>query len=165
LDISRIPPTHRRIFLPASSVNTGALRLAIEDVIVTYGKRYPKGPEYLKRLTVLETEHAAAQVAVKAEAAKKAAAPKEEKKADAPPAPTPAEVALQNAANALAALQSEALLSHPLLDFEKLLFVRRGVGAPATSTTAAAEAARTPTSASSHPWLRMERTLAARRPT
>jgi len=125
LDISRIPPTHRRIFLPAGSVNTGALRLAIEDVTTTYGKRYPKGPEYLKRLAALEIEHATAKAAVKAEAAKKAAAPKEEK-TDSPPAPTPAEAALQKAAKALAALQSEALLSHPLLDFDKLLFVRRG---------------------------------------
>ena len=42
---------------PAGSVNTGALRLAIEDVIATYGKRYPKGPAYLKRLAVLEEEN------------------------------------------------------------------------------------------------------------
>jgi len=126
LDIRRIPPTHRRIFLPAGSVNTGALRLAIEDVTAAYPKRYPKGPEYLKRLAALEAEHAAAKAAVAAEAAKKAPAPKGHKKASSPPAPTAAEAALQKATKALATLQSDALLSHPLLDFEKLLFVRRG---------------------------------------
>ena len=128
LDISRIPPTHRRIFLPAGSVNTGALRLAIQDVTATYGKRYPKGPEYLKRLAALETRHAAAKAAVKAEAAKKAAAPKPkvQKKPATPPAPTAAETALKEAEKALAKLQSDALLSHPLLGFDKLLFVRRG---------------------------------------
>ena len=102
LDIRRIPPTHRRIFLPPGRVNTGALRLAIEDVIATYGNRYPKGAEYLKRLAALETEHTAAKAAVEAEAA------------------------LQKVEKALAALERNVLLSHPLLDFDKLLFVRRG---------------------------------------
>ena len=126
VDISRIPPTHRRIFLPAGSVNTGALRLAIEDVTTTYAPRYPKGPEYLKQLTELETRHAAAKAAVKAEAAKKTASPKGQKKTASPSAPTPAEAAQQQVEKELAALQSEAMLAHPLLDFDKLLFVRRG---------------------------------------
>jgi len=128
LDINRIPPTHRRIFLPAGSVNTGALRLAIKDTHAEFGSKYPKGPEHLKRLGELETRHAAAKTAVKAEAVKKAAASKgqKKKKPATPPAPTPAEAALHKVEKELAALQSDALLSHPLLDFDKLLFVRRG---------------------------------------
>ena len=35
-------------------VNTKAMRLALEDLIATYGSRYPKGPEYLKRLATFD---------------------------------------------------------------------------------------------------------------
>jgi len=118
LDINRIPPTHRRIFLPAGSVNTGALRLAIKNTYAEFGSKYPKGPEYLKRLGGLETRHAAAK--------KTAASKGPKKKPSAPSEPMATEAALQKVEKELAALQSEALLAHPLLGFDKLLFVRRG---------------------------------------
>lgn len=62
------------------------LRLAIEDLIATFGKRYPRGSAFLERLAKMGS--------------------------NAPPAE-------------LAALASEALLANPLMDFEKLLLVRR----------------------------------------
>ena len=39
---------------PGHDVESRALRLAIEDLVETFGPRYPDGPEYLKRLDALE---------------------------------------------------------------------------------------------------------------
>lgn len=36
-----------------ATVNPIALRLAVEDLVATFGKRYPRGPEYLRRLDAL----------------------------------------------------------------------------------------------------------------
>ncbi len=66
------------------------LRLAIEDLVATFGNRYPRGREFLERLEKLGGTNA-------------------------PPAD-------------VAALSSEALLANPLLDFDKLLLVRRNPG-------------------------------------
>jgi len=118
--LSRIPPVYRRIFLPPGSVNVAALRLAIQDVIAEYGPRYPKGPEYLKRLADLEEKQKSTQ----------RGAPEQKQKIE----------------DALKALQREAMLAHPLLNFDKLLFVKRkgwsschiytdyGAGSPATDS-------------------------------
>ncbi len=85
--VGRIPPVYRTAFLPPGSVNVATLRLAVEDVISDCGPWYPKGPEYLKRLTALEKQ--------------------------------------QQPEDALQSLRREALLAHPLLNFDKLLFVKR----------------------------------------
>ena len=99
VQLDRIEPRCRRIFLPPGSVNAETLRLAIEDVIAEYGPRYPKGPEYLKQL---------AELAQKQEAADGG---------------TPQQK--QEIEDALKSFQREAMLAHPLLKFDKLLFVKR----------------------------------------
>ena len=54
-------------FIPAPSgetpVNVKALRLAIEDLIATFGDRYPNGAKYLSRLEALEKAEAGADAA------------------------------------------------------------------------------------------------------
>jgi len=97
--LSRIPPAYRRAFLPPGSVNVATLRLAVEDVIAEYGPRYPNGPAYLDQLTALEARQERA------------------------PQGSPAEV--QQVEDALKSLRREAILAHPLLDFDRLLFVKR----------------------------------------
>jgi len=92
-----IPPRYRRIFMPPESVNVETLRLAIEDVTAQYGSRYPKGAAYLKQLAELTTQ-------LKATDGGTAQAEKIEA--------------------ALKSLQREAMLAHPLLDFDKLLFLK-----------------------------------------
>jgi len=97
VELSRIPPVYRRVFLPLGSVNVATLRLAIEDMIATFGPRYPKGPEYLKQLTKLEEKQRAAE----------GSAPEQK----------------QTIEDALKSLQREAMLAHPALKFDRLLFV------------------------------------------
>jgi len=93
------PPRTKRQKQPAPPVKpvpTGtpkSLRLAIEDLTATFGRRYPNGAAYLKRLSAIDGEKLAA-----GEAAAKAA---------------------------FDALQKEALLANPLLEFDKLLVIRR----------------------------------------
>jgi len=99
LDINRIPITYRRAFLPEGSVNIEALRLAIADNIKTFGPEYPRGPQYLKRLAELVRQQAAAADGT------------DEQK--------------QKVAEALKSLQRQALLAHPSLKFDKLLFVKK----------------------------------------
>ncbi len=86
--------------VPGASQGTAAsLRLAIQDLVKTYGAKYPKGQAYLRRLAALEPKLKAGQG--KAE---------------------------------FDALQREALLANPILDFDKLLLVQRkgtGKGLPA----------------------------------
>jgi len=79
--------------------NIEALRRAIKDLTATYKDRYPKGPDYLKRLEDLAAQDDSAE-----------------------------------RTKALKDLQAEALLANPLLDFDKLLLVRRkgrNLGLPA----------------------------------
>ena len=73
----------------SAEVNWDALELAVRDLAETFGDRYPRADDFLRRL-------------------------KEQREAG-------------NAEEALA-LQREALLANPLLDFERLLLVRRGAG-------------------------------------
>jgi len=75
-------------------VDLPALRRAIEDLCRDFPQRYPKGPEFLKRLRDLERRAG--------------------ERAD-------EETLLRDAE----ALQREALLANPLLDFDGLLLVRR----------------------------------------
>lgn len=81
-----------------------ALRLAIEDLCQTHGARYVRGPEFRRRLAELRQTIAAARAA---------------SGSDANPEP------LLAAARQFEALRAEALLANPLLDFERLLLVKR----------------------------------------
>ena len=76
---------------------TDSLRMAIKDLIATYGSRYPKGKSFLARLDELEPKVKAGQ-----------------------------------SKDQFEALRREALLANPLLDFDKILLVRRkGTALPA----------------------------------
>jgi formylglycine-generating enzyme required for sulfatase activity/cytochrome c553 len=88
------------------TVNIEAVRLAITDLIETFGQRYAKGPEYLKRLEALEKD---LSQATEAQAGK---------------APGAAEK-LASVTKDLTALRDEALLANPLLGFGKMLVVKR----------------------------------------
>ena len=92
--ISRIPAVYRTAFLPPGSVNVATLRLAIEDMIAEFGPRYPTGPRYLKQLDALEKKQTAANRGM--------------------PRQT------QEIEDALVSLRREAMLAHPLLNFDKL---------------------------------------------
>jgi len=98
LVLDRIPFRYRRVFLKADAVNILALRMAIEDKIKTLGPKYPNGPSHLKQLAKLEEK----QTAVKD------AAPEQQ----------------QGVEEALSTLRKQALLDHPALDFNALLFVK-----------------------------------------
>jgi len=97
--IARLPAVYRTAYLPPGSVNVATLRLALADVIAEFGPRYPKGPQYLKQLAELEAKQSAAEGG------------------------TPEQ--RQEIEDALASLRRRALLSHPLLDCDRLLFVKR----------------------------------------
>jgi len=99
MKIDRIPPLYRSFFLPPGSVNAATLRMAIENMVAEFGPQYPKGPQYLGQLAELEKKQRSAQNG----------APEE----------------IQQAEDALARLRRQAMLDHPLLRFDKLLFVKR----------------------------------------
>ena len=96
---------------PATDTKPESLRMAIEDLVNTFGSRYPRGQEYLTRLQPLEA--LAAQLA---EAESQGTTVAEQRK--------------EQLRQDLSALAQEALLSNPLLDFDKLLLVQRGANAP-----------------------------------
>ncbi len=77
-----------------------ALRMAIEDLTASCPRRYPNGGAYLKRLEALRTEH---------DRLPKGSGPG----------------AYADVVQRFEALQREALLSNPLLDFDSLLLIRR----------------------------------------
>jgi len=112
----RVPVKQRSVFLPPDAVNIGALRLAVRDMIRTFGSRYPQGPTYLKRLdeldkqsrTVLASRGGRGFVMTSSWASEEGT----------PPADRTIE-------GKLAVLRREALLGHPELVFDKLLFVKR----------------------------------------
>jgi formylglycine-generating enzyme required for sulfatase activity len=83
-----------------------SLELAIEDLRRTFGDRYPKGSAFLDRLAALRKVH---------DAALKGGAPGD-----------PA-AAIGSIRAALEALRAEALLANPLLDFDRLLVVKRSL--------------------------------------
>ncbi|MEI7728615.1 MAG: SUMF1/EgtB/PvdO family nonheme iron enzyme [Verrucomicrobiota bacterium] len=86
-------------------VSPASLRLAIHDLINTYGSRYAQGQNYLDRLDQLEAKL---------------------QQTNSPPAAADAsQIKAQ-----LVALQREALLANPLLDFNRLLFIKRRANAP-----------------------------------
>jgi len=93
--LTKVKPRRVTKARPAEAADAGfnprAMRLAIEDLIKTYGPKYPKGAEYLARLDAIEKDIAAGKAA-------------------------PAR---------LKAFQAEALLANPLMDFDKLMLVKR----------------------------------------
>lgn len=94
-----------------STPNPDSLRLAIQDLIATFGPRYPKGAEYLGRLDRLAGDLSRWEQAARG--------------GKAPPA-----AQKQQIAEALTSLAREALLANPLLDFDRLLVVQRGLKGP-----------------------------------
>jgi len=98
LVLNRIPVRYRNVFLPADAVNIAAMRLAITDKIKSFGPKYAKGPDYLKKLAELE----------KKQAATKGGTPEQKGEIE----------------GALASLRKRAMLDHPALDFDALLFVK-----------------------------------------
>lgn len=91
--------------------NFRSLRAAVEDLTGTFGNRYPKGPAYLARLRELEQACGRALAAWPKDAA--------------------AGGKLAELARELERIKSEALLGNPLLNFDKLLLVKRGWKRPA----------------------------------
>jgi len=100
--LDRVPPEHRATFLPPEAVNIEALRLAIRDTMATFGPEYAGGKKYLKQLTELEKKQKAAESGA-AEGRKKIE-------------------------DELKALRRQAMLAHPSLDFDHLLFLKRDGG-------------------------------------
>jgi formylglycine-generating enzyme required for sulfatase activity len=89
-------------------LNVDALRLAISDLIETFGPRYAEGPRYLEQLDALAPRLAAITEGL---------------------ARGDAQTLTQ--AEEVLALQRDALLANPLLDFGRLLCVKRAETAPA----------------------------------
>jgi formylglycine-generating enzyme required for sulfatase activity len=84
--------------------NLQSLRLAVEDLVQTHGARYPKGPEYLRRIAEIQTAVADARK----------------------PGDQAADLErFADAVERFEALRTEALLANPLLDFDRLLLVKR----------------------------------------
>ncbi len=99
------------------SFNFRAVRMAVEDLSQSFDTQYPKGDEYRRRLRELEA----------ARAATLAAWNRDERGAG---------ERLLALATQLEELRYEALLANPLMDFDKLLLVKRswktpGLGPPA----------------------------------
>jgi len=100
-------PGARRLPEPPVSpadVKIDALRLAIQDLMDTFGSELPNGPEYLRRLDDL-----AAKKKVLSDGATEE---------------------LQGVKEELVALRRKTLLANPLLDFDRLLLVKRGAHSP-----------------------------------
>ena len=108
--LDSVPPRQRNSLLPADSVNMAALRLAIEDRIRTFGADYPDGPNYLERLAMFEKE----KCTVFARPATRTWACEED---------LPEEQRTME--KKLAALRSDAMMAHPALKFDKLIFFKR----------------------------------------
>lgn len=94
------PPELRKI-------NLDALRLAVEDLIETYGAKYAHGQQFLAQLSQCERQMAEMEITV-------VGGQKEM---------SPQAVAL---VGQFESLQREALLANPALDFDRLLLVKRG---------------------------------------
>jgi hypothetical protein len=113
----KVPVRDRSVFLPPDGVNIGALKLAIEDTINTYGAAYPGGQDYLKRLAGFDKKQSTitSAVAGKSFKASRIWAGEENLSSEEP----------SKTDRALKSLRSDALLTHPMLKFDKLLFIKR----------------------------------------
>jgi len=90
----------------AIPLGPAALRLAIEDLRQTFAGRYARGEEFLRRLAQWEAEWTALE------------ASQDQGK-------SVADAAFRDKVQQFMILQREALLANPLLDFDRLLLVRR----------------------------------------
>ncbi|HRZ82352.1 MAG TPA: SUMF1/EgtB/PvdO family nonheme iron enzyme [Candidatus Hydrogenedentes bacterium] len=97
--VSPAPASAEEAWWAAPQHRAAALRRAVEDLAAAFPAQYAKAPEFLQRLDALDKRIAAAQGDD-----------------------------LKAAADELTALQREALLANPLLDFDRLLLVRRAEG-------------------------------------
>ena len=116
-NFDKVPVRQRSVFLPPDAVNIAALRESIQDTIKTFGPRYPRGSEYLKRLDELDKKPRTIYASPGGRGAKmiRTWAGEEGKP------PTERTIERQ-----LAALRREAMLDNPQLKkFDKLLFVKR----------------------------------------
>jgi len=93
-----------------------SLRLAIEDMIATFGSRYPMGREYLQRLERITAQRGPNATGPLAEA-------QSTRSPSATSAP-PRETKSCTDSAEFQALKREALLANPILDFHKILCVR-----------------------------------------
>ncbi|MEA3224343.1 MAG: hypothetical protein U9Q07_00200, partial [Planctomycetota bacterium] len=84
------------------------LRLAVNDLIETFGREYPKGSEYLRRLDELKKARVAALSLGRDSDSARAE--------------------LHKLARELPKLQYDALLTNPLLDFDELILLKRKRG-------------------------------------
>jgi len=82
--------------------NTAALRRAIEDLSSSYKDKYPRGPEFLKRLDTLEKKIDDLRLAIDR-----------------------GELSDLKLMGEALSLQRDALLANPLMNFERLLLVKR----------------------------------------
>ena len=111
-----VPATQRSVLLPPDAVNIAALRMAIEDVIAEFGPGYPHGKQYLNQLANFEKKphdvfvaRGRVGLAHTRVWASEVNLPSEKRTIEA----------------ALAKLRRDAMLAHPALKFDKLLFVTR----------------------------------------
>jgi len=91
-----------------ATATSSATRRALEDLAHSFGSRYPGGADYLQRLAGLEAQ--LTEVRGRGQAAGDD---------------------VRRLQQELTALQREALLANPLLDFDRLLLVRRSASSPA----------------------------------
>jgi len=113
----RVPVRERSVFLPADAVNIGALRSSIEHMIETYGPRYSRGSDYLKQLAEFEKKQRTVSVAKPIR--------KSFLMARTWAGETVAPDAKSANEQALKSLRRRAMLDHPALKFDKLLFLKR----------------------------------------
>jgi len=92
-------------------VNVRALRLAVEDLVQSFGGRYRRGQEYLKRLDDFDRQVGQIELALAG-------------------GDRGAKNRVKPLVDQFERLRKEALLDNPLLDFDKLLLVKRGAGSP-----------------------------------
>jgi formylglycine-generating enzyme required for sulfatase activity len=97
------PPPDSLPFAAGSTIES--LHLALEDLMATFGERYPQGPFFRQRLAELEAGFRQPEPSAKTRAH-------------------------------LAALAREALLANPLLDFDRLIVLKRGFPKPAAARRA-----------------------------
>ncbi|MDD4872663.1 MAG: SUMF1/EgtB/PvdO family nonheme iron enzyme, partial [Kiritimatiellae bacterium] len=106
------PDGHPLVAVSSATVSESewnALKLAISDLCMTFGDKYPKGADYLKQLTGLKKTH------------DELSGTKEENITE------PVRKNLAGIARQFVQLRSEALLANPLLDFSRLLLIKRNI--------------------------------------
>jgi len=109
-NLETVPARERSALLPAGAVNIAALRMGIEHRINTLGADYPDGPTFLKRLEEFEKQKRMVYANPDTRVWEcEAELPEEERTME----------------KKLSQLRSDALVSHPAIDFDKLLFFKR----------------------------------------